>query len=90
MDPASASELRDIFTSGNIRMEQQEEQIMATGHAVQSGFCDHSVNWTSSSLGNDGVGTEAPLLFFIPVLLGGTQEGVRSGCIWQGGGTGIV
>ncbi len=35
MDPASASELRDILTSSNIRMEQQEEQIMATGRAVQ-------------------------------------------------------
>ncbi len=39
--------------------------------------------------GTTDVGTEAPLLFFIPVLLRGTQEGVRSGCIWQGGGTGI-
>ncbi len=36
MDPASASELRDILTSSNIRMEQQEEQIMATGRAVQA------------------------------------------------------
>ncbi len=27
--------------------------------------------------------------FFIPVLLRGTQESVRSGGIWQGGGTGI-
>ncbi len=36
MDPASASELRDILTSSNTRMEQQEEQIMATGRAVQA------------------------------------------------------
>ncbi len=36
MDPASASELRDILTSSKIRMEQQEEQIMATGRAVQA------------------------------------------------------
>ncbi len=36
MDPAIASELRDILTSSKIRMEQQQEQIMATGRAVQA------------------------------------------------------
>jgi hypothetical protein len=36
MDPASASELRDILSSSNTRMDQQEEQILATGRAVQA------------------------------------------------------
>lgn len=36
MDPVSASELRDILTSSNARMERQDEQIMATGRAVQA------------------------------------------------------
>lgn len=36
MDPASMAELRDILTSSNSRFAQQEEQIMATGRAVQA------------------------------------------------------
>ncbi|KAL1268444.1 hypothetical protein QQF64_033807 [Cirrhinus molitorella] len=36
MDPVSASELRDILSSSNARMDWQEEQITATGHAVQA------------------------------------------------------
>lgn len=36
MDPANASELRDILSSNNARMERQEEQIFATGRAVQA------------------------------------------------------
>ncbi len=36
MDPANASELRDILSSNDARMERQEEQIFATGRAVQA------------------------------------------------------
>ncbi len=36
MDPASASELREILSNSNARMERQEEQMMATGRAVQA------------------------------------------------------
>ncbi len=36
MDPANASELRDILSSNNARVERQEEQIFATGRAVQA------------------------------------------------------
>ncbi|KAI2657474.1 Transposon Tf2-9 polyprotein [Labeo rohita] len=36
MDPASAAELREILSNSNTRMERQEEQMMATGRAVQA------------------------------------------------------
>ncbi len=36
MDPENASELRDILSSNNARMERQEEQIFTTGRAVQA------------------------------------------------------
>ncbi len=36
MDPANASELRDILSSNDAGMERQEEQIFATGRAVQA------------------------------------------------------
>lgn len=36
MDLASVAELRDILSRSSTRMEQQEEQIMATSHAVQA------------------------------------------------------
>ncbi|KAL1276812.1 hypothetical protein QQF64_036435 [Cirrhinus molitorella] len=36
MDPVSAAELRDFLSSCNTRMERQEEQMVATGHAVQA------------------------------------------------------
>ncbi len=67
------------FISGYMFSSHRSPAFILSHRRFQSGFCDHSVNWTSSSLGNDGVGTEAPLLFFIPVLLRGTQEGVSIG-----------
>ncbi|KAI2645588.1 Transposon Tf2-9 polyprotein [Labeo rohita] len=36
MDPASAAELREFLSNSNTRMERQEEQMMATGCAVQA------------------------------------------------------
>ncbi len=43
MDPASTAKLRDFLASSNTHMERHEEQMMATGRAVQalvySGFC---------------------------------------------------
>ncbi|KAL0170633.1 hypothetical protein M9458_035229, partial [Cirrhinus mrigala] len=36
MDPASAAELRDFLSNSNTHMERQEEQMMATGSAVQA------------------------------------------------------
>ncbi len=36
MDPASTAELRDFLASSNTRRERQEEQMMATGRAVQA------------------------------------------------------
>ncbi|KAL0173848.1 hypothetical protein M9458_029816, partial [Cirrhinus mrigala] len=36
MDPASAAELREFLSNNNTRMERQEEQMMATGRAVQA------------------------------------------------------
>ncbi|KAL0148088.1 hypothetical protein M9458_056628, partial [Cirrhinus mrigala] len=36
MDPASATELREFLSNSNTRMERQEEQMMATGRAVQA------------------------------------------------------
>uniref|UniRef100_A0A671LWM7 Retrotransposon gag domain-containing protein n=1 Tax=Sinocyclocheilus anshuiensis TaxID=1608454 RepID=A0A671LWM7_9TELE len=36
MDPASAAELRDVLSGSSARMEQQEQQILATGRAVQT------------------------------------------------------
>ncbi len=36
MDTASTAELRDFLASSNTHMERQEEQMMATGRAVQA------------------------------------------------------
>lgn len=36
MDSASGFEWRELLTSNNAHMDQQEEQIMATGHAVEA------------------------------------------------------
>ncbi len=36
MDPASMAELRDVLSKSNTRMERQEDQMMATGRAVQA------------------------------------------------------
>ncbi len=36
MDPASASEIREILSNSNTRMDRQEEHMMATGRAVQA------------------------------------------------------
>ncbi len=52
------------FISGYMFSSHRSPAFVFSHRRVQSGFCDHSGNWTSSSLGNDGVGTEAPLLFF--------------------------
>lgn len=52
---------------------------------VQSGFCDYTVIWTSSALGNSGVGTRTSLLLIISVLQRQTQNGVWWGSLRQGG-----
>lgn len=36
MDPAIAAELREILSNSNARFNHQEEQIVATGRAVQA------------------------------------------------------
>ncbi len=49
MDPASTAELRDFLASSNTHMERQEEQMMATGRAVQALVTQVSVHepWTA-------------------------------------------
>ncbi len=36
MDSADASDLRDFLSNNNARMDHQEEQMLATGRAVQA------------------------------------------------------
>lgn len=60
MDPASDAELRDILSSNNARLERQEDQIMATGHAVQA-LVAHVLDLTTQfqQLRTDSVHTSA-------------------------------
>ncbi|XP_016112355.1 calsequestrin-1-like [Sinocyclocheilus grahami] len=48
MDPASAGELRVFLAKTNIRMEHQEDQMMATGRAVQALSPDLSLQLLTS------------------------------------------